>query len=70
MWQEQIESGQYSSLEELAQAIGMDRTLVSRIIRLTSLSPSIVERILAGDEPEGISLRVLRKGIPLLWCDQ
>jgi formylglycine-generating enzyme required for sulfatase activity len=37
---------------------------------LTSLSPTIVEQILEGKEPEGMSLRQLRKGIPLLWSEQ
>jgi hypothetical protein len=41
-WQEQLESGQYASLEELAAA-HVDRTYVSRILRLTSFSPEIVE---------------------------
>ena len=69
-WQEQLESGQYASLEELAAANGVDRTYVSRILRLTSLSPEIVERILDGDEPEGVSLRRLQKDLPLAWSDQ
>jgi hypothetical protein len=48
----------------------VDRTHVSRIMQLTSLSPTIVEQILEGKEPDGMSLRQLRKGIPLLWSEQ
>jgi hypothetical protein len=48
----------------------VDRTHVSRILQLTSQSPTIVEQILEGKEPEGMSLRQLRKGIPLLWSEQ
>ena len=69
-WQEQLESGQYASLEELAAANGVDRTYVSRILRLTSLSPEIVEAILDGNEPKGISLAKLRKKLPLIWAEQ
>ena len=69
-WQEQLESGQYASLEELAAANGVDRTYVSRILRLTSLSPEIVEAILDGNEPKGISLAKLRKKLPLIWSEQ
>ena len=36
-WQEQLESGEYASLEDLAAANGVDRTYVGRILRLTSL---------------------------------
>ncbi len=69
-WQEQLESREYASLEDLAAANAVDRTYVGRILRLTSLAPEIVERILDGDEPEGISLRRLQKDLPLVWSDQ
>ena len=69
-WQEQLESGQYTSLEDLAAANGVDRTYVGRILRLTSLAPEIVQRILSGDEPEGISLAKLRMKLPMLWEEQ
>jgi hypothetical protein len=59
-WQEQLESGQYAGLKDLAATNGVDRTYVGRILRLTSLAPGIVERLLTGDEPEGISLRRLQ----------
>ena len=69
-WQEQLESGEYASLDDLAATTGVDRTYVGRFLRLTSLAPEIVERILKGDEPEGISLAKLRKHMPLVWADQ
>ena len=69
-WQEQLESGEYAGLEDLAAANGVDRTYVGRFLRLTSLAPEIVERILNGDEPEGISLRRLQKGVPMAWTEQ
>ena len=69
-WQEQLESGEYASLEDLATANGVDRTYVGRFLRLTSLAPEIVERILDGDEPEGISLAKLRADLPLVWGEQ
>lgn len=53
-----------------AQALGVDRTYAgracpgetlwrSRMLRLTSLAPDIIETILRGDEPDGISLSKL-----------
>lgn len=69
-WQEELESGQYSSIGELADANQVDRTYVSRLLQLTSLAPDLVESLLAGDDCEGLSLRQLRKGIPLLWSEQ
>lgn len=69
-WQEQLESGEYAGLEDLAAANGVDRTYVGRMLRLTSLAPGIVERILGGDEPEGVSLRRLWKNLPAIWVEQ
>ena len=69
-WQEQLESGEYAGLEDLAAANGVDRTYVGRILRLTSLAPEIVERILHGDEPGGISLAKFRRSLPVLWAKQ
>jgi len=69
-WQEQLESGEYPSLEDLAQAVGVDRTYVGRILRLTSLAPDIIEAILRGDEPDGLSLEKLRKNLPPRWDEQ
>ena len=66
-WQEQLESGEYASLEDLAAANGVDRTYVGRILRLTSLAPEIVERILNGNEPAGVSLAKLRNDLAVVW---
>jgi hypothetical protein len=37
------------------------------MLRLTSLAPDIVEAILRGDEPNGLSLERLRKNLPVRW---
>ena len=42
----------------------------AELLRLTSLAPDIVEAILRGHEPDGISLRKLQKGVPLCWQEQ
>ena len=70
VWQDQLESGESGTLQELATANDVDRTYVGRILQLTSLSPKIVEQVLSGNEPAGISLRQLRKGIPFFWSEQ
>jgi hypothetical protein len=69
-WQTQLESGEYASLEDLAKDVGCDRTYVGRMLRLTSLAPDIIEAILRGDEPDGLSLEKLRKHLPLRWDEQ
>jgi hypothetical protein len=42
----------------------------ARIYRLTYLAPDIIEAILDGREPEGFSMRVLRKPAPMEWNEQ
>jgi len=66
-WQEQLESGEYPSVDDLAQSLRVDRSYVSRLLQLTSLAPDLVEAILRGDEPDGLSLAKLRKILPVRW---
>ena len=69
-WQDQLESGKFEDLEDIAKANGVDRSYVGRMLQLTSLAPDIVESILAGQAFADISLQRCRKGIPALWADQ
>ncbi|MCZ6806322.1 MAG: hypothetical protein O7F08_05170 [Deltaproteobacteria bacterium] len=69
-WQELIDSGRYQSVTELAEALGGDRSYVGRIMRLALLAPDIVEAIVGGEEPSGLSLEKLLKGIPIVWAKQ
>jgi site-specific DNA recombinase len=57
-------------LEDPASSADADRAYVGRILRLTSLAPEIVRRILDGDEPKGISLAKLRTNLPVAWAEQ
>ena len=69
-WQEQLESGEFAEITDLAKALGVDRTYVGRLLGLTSLAPDIVHAILAGDEPDGISLTKVRQSVPERWDKQ
>jgi len=69
-WQEMIESGQAESNSDLARKLKLDQSYVARTIRLASLAPSIMETILDGQEPTGMSLLGLRRDLPLLWREQ
>ena len=68
--QELIDSGRYVSVTELAEALDVDRSYVGRIMRLALLAPDIVEAIVRGDEPSGLSLEQLIKGLPMQWATQ
>lgn len=69
-WQEMIETGQAKSNCDLARKLKLDQSYVARTIRLASLSPEIIESILAGDELEGLGPNLLRQDLPLLWDEQ
>ncbi len=65
-----IESGEAGSMGKLARTFDVDRSYVSRMLKLTSVAPDTVEAVLHGDEPEGINLRELQKGLPVSWQEQ
>lgn len=69
-WNEQLRSGRFQSIPELAAAVKFERTYVSRILELVNLAPDIAQAILDGNEPDGFTLDKLRQGIPVLWEDQ
>jgi len=69
-WKDLMESGRFTSIVELASALNMDLSLVGRILRLSLLSPTIIEAIIRGDEPSGLSLRTLTAQIPINWEEQ
>lgn len=56
-----------ASVEDLTHAVGVDRTYVGRMLRLTSLARHISGAALCGDEPEGMSLGRLRRPLPVGW---
>ena len=47
-WQRILESSEYATLAEMADAERISRSYVCRVLRLTLLAPDIVERILDG----------------------
>ena len=69
-WQRTLDMGKATSLEQLSGRAGIDRAYVGRILRLTCLAPDIVEAILRGEEPDGLSLEKLRKNLPVRWDEQ
>jgi hypothetical protein len=69
-WQALLDQGRYKSISDLADAAGLDRAYVRRIVNLTLLSPDLVRAILDGSEPSGLSLTQLMAGVPEMWEEQ
>ena len=69
-WSRMLEKGEVASITELAQQQGVDPSLIGRTLRLATLAPDITQAILAGQEPYGLSIRQLTKGLPARWHEQ
>jgi hypothetical protein len=70
-WREMLENGTYATIAEIANAEKINETYVGRVLRLTLLSPDIVEVILGGRQPaEETSLAVLMRPFSVGWGEQ
>jgi hypothetical protein len=69
-WAEILESGQVKSISELARSLEVNGSYVTRILKLTTLAPDIVEAIINGEEPDGLSLAKLTRTFPEDWREQ
>ena len=67
-WQDLIDDGKFSNIEELAKAIGIDKVHVARIMRLTLLSPKIIHKIIIGEIT--IPSYFFRKSVPVELKEQ
>ena len=66
-WKGQLESGQFATISELAEAEKLDRSFVSHTLRLTLLAPELVEAILDGRQPRTMELQPLMRGLAVEW---
>ena len=70
-WRELMENGRFPSMSALAKHLGIDRRYVGRTLNLSLLAPDLVDAILAGHEPSGMSFEKLNAlDMPALWTDQ
>ncbi len=70
LWEEMLCNGEARNIAELSQKVGFKEGYVRQILTLNSLAPDIVSAILAGNEPDGLSLARLRRGFPNDWAEQ
>ena len=69
-WKKLLHDGKFKSITDIAEAVGLDVSFAARLMRLTLLAPDIVEMILAGEEPDGVSLTRLTKVRSAIWEEQ
>ena len=66
-WRRMLEAGEHGTARELAKAERVNETFICRALRLTLMSPDMVEAILDGRQPEGMALPGLLKGVAVEW---
>lgn len=69
-WKRMLESGEFSSISELAEKEGIAFTYMARLMRLSLLSPDIVDAIMAGRQHPDITLANLVDPFPVDWNEQ
>src|ERR1700751_572161 len=66
-WQQLLDAGAYGSIAEMADQEGINRSYLSRTIRLALLAPDIVGAILNGTQPATLQLSDLERLFPIEW---
>jgi hypothetical protein len=69
-WRKLLEKGDFATIEEIAVAENINPSYVSRLLRMTLLAPEIVEAILAGRQPEGLTMSRAIRPFALEWQRQ
>ena len=69
-WKRMLESGEFSTITELAQCEKIAAPFLTRTMRLAQLAPDLVEAILDGRQPRGLTLEALREPLPSDWSAQ
>ena len=69
-WKHMLESGEFSTITELAQRERIAAPFLTRTMRLAQLAPDLVEAILDGRQPRGLNLEALREPLPSDWSAQ
>jgi hypothetical protein len=69
-WKRMLESGEFNTINELAEHEGIAPSYMTRVLRLTLLAPDIVEAILDGKQGPEVTLGRLLEGFPATWQHQ
>jgi hypothetical protein len=66
-WRKLLESGVYSTIDDIAACERINDSYVSRVLRLTLLAPDIIEVILDGRQAAALQLDEFLKPMPVEW---
>ena len=69
-WRDMLESGDYATVRDLAKAEAINESYLGRVLRLTLLSPTLIEAMLEGRQPANLELDDLLQQFPMDWDQQ
>lgn len=69
-WRKLLEIGDYATIKEIADTENINPSYVSRLLRMTLLSPDVIEAILAGRQPPGLTMARAMRPFELNWDRQ
>ena len=69
-WQRRMEAGEFSTVQDLADAEGISDRFVSRMMRLSYLSPDVLHQLVTQRVPLALSLNDLIAVAELPWAEQ
>ncbi len=69
-WRRLLESGEASSINDIATLEKADLSYIATLLNLTMLSPPLVSALLDDTLPSGAMVNDLAINPPLLWSDQ
>ena len=65
-----MEAGEFATIQELAEAVGLAERHVSRQLRLAYLAPEVLKRLTCGHEASAATLKQLIESGLLAWQEQ
>jgi len=69
-WKRMLESGEFTTIAELAAREGIAPSYMTRVLRLTQLEPGIIEAVLDGRQGGAVTLARLMEPFPVSWNEQ
>ena len=66
-WKRMLESGEFTTIAELAEREGIAVSYMTRVLRLTLLAPDIVEAILDGKQGPEVTMSRALGPFPVEW---
>jgi DNA invertase Pin-like site-specific DNA recombinase len=69
-WYRQITTGEVPSIQAIAKAENLTERYVARVLRGSLLTPDLMQSILDGRQPVGLTVRQLLDPPPMAWVEQ